>query len=664
MERNAASSLVAFVERLRASKPQYDWQPVVEEPSGWIERKLSPCPAPEIVRGTAGLDATRRMLREVIREYLEIKVPDHILLIRSLPGSGKTQAAVEIIDELVAQGRRVAYAGPRHDFFADVLAKTNLPEQWYEWLPRQAGDDDQVQTCRYAAQISEWLGKGYEAMDFCAGVCGWDYVNNGCPYHAQKRRAEAVIYVQHQHVALGHPLQFDVLIGDESPISAFLHEWRIPARWVCPPGMDPTDPLTEILHLLSALVQATPRAIEGPELLEALGGTGYVHEACDAWSMPADALASGSIHYADAVDSAPYFHLPALAVLLERESASAVAGAAYPHRIIAAAGHLTLLLRRKPDLEHLPQHIVWLDATGQAEIYQRLFGRRVEQVDASPHLQGRIYQVVDRANGKNAIDPAPLVRKEPGQTANSRQAEQLIRRIIEDRGYQNPSLISYKGFTSKTEIPIRRSHFYAARGTNEHEDADAIFILGAPQANIYDVVKIAKMIYFETGQAFDVRWCVRQQPYAYVAPDGQGRCYPVSGFWNDSALQRVLEMIREDEIIQAAHRARPVNHAVDIWLLTNVPIASLPPDELLTMREVMDAPLGVNIWKWGGVQELMQRQDTITVADLVNLGLNYETARQYLAVIGNLEGWQPSVTKSRRGKPTLTVVHNRGLLNN
>ncbi len=215
----------AFVERLRSSAPEPDWKPTIAPPE-FIERRLKPCAPPDLVSSFGSIDEAREMIRTSIRAYLEDPAPAGMLLIRALPGTGKTTAAAAIVDELAQSGYRVAYAGPRHDFFTDVVEKSSHPHLWYEWLPRQMADEEaeKSETCRYAEQINAWMVRGYEGMGFCSGVCGWDYVNKSCPYHAQKRRAEPVIYVQHQHVSLGHPLQFDVLFGDESPISAFLHE--------------------------------------------------------------------------------------------------------------------------------------------------------------------------------------------------------------------------------------------------------------------------------------------------------------------------------------------------------------------------------------------------------------------------------------------------------
>ena len=651
-----AQALVAFVQDRLAKlrdKPDFDWQPIVQPPQAAYERRLKPCPAPEWSPPAGSIDEARQIIRDAIRDYLSDPFPTEILLVKALPGTGKTTAAVAVVDEIAASGRRVAYAGPRHDLYQDVIAKSETPVEWYEWLPRQAEDPDtgKIQTCNYAGQMAEWLNKGYPAMDFCSGVCGWDYVNKNCIYHAQKKRPERAIYIQHQHVTLGHPLKFHVLFGDENPLAAFTHEWRIPARWILPPGMDPTEPLTEVLNWMTILAQSTQRAVMGPELMEVLGGPETVLAACECFEIPLSAIAYGSIHRPEEVETTPYFHLPHLVDLLAREARQAAAGVDYPHRIIVSPGSLTLLLRRQPD--DLPPHVVWLDATGRPEIYQKIFRRPVKVIDARPRMHGRIYQVVDRANGKSTItgdgDELPL---------KAQQLESLVKKIIQNHGYERPSIISFKDFVEKSELRklAKIGHFYAARGTNEHEDADAIFILGAPQSNIYDVVKLAKMIYFERDTAFRVEWSTREAVYNYVAPDGLGRSYPVSGFWNDPDLQAVLEMIREDEIIQAAHRGRPVNKPVDIWLLTNIPIPSLPPDALLTMREVMGAPEGVDIFKWERLQQIADEAGQVFMSDLKKLGLSENTAKKYLKILEEM-GWERGARRpSGRGRPETGVI--------
>jgi hypothetical protein len=518
-----SKQLRAYVDRILAAKPDFDWKPTIEPPN-IQERKLVPCAAPSWKPQAGSVDSARQIIWSGITDYLKEERPEDMAMVKASPGIGKTTAAIQIVEQLAAAGHRIQYAGPRHDFFQDILAKSKTPNQWYEWQPRQTEDLDagKMQTCLYAGQISEWLNKGYAAMDFCSGVCGWDYVKTGCVYHAQSKRPERIIFTQHQHVAMGHPMQFSVLFGDESPIGAFVHEWRIPGRWILPSGMDPTDAMTELIFNMMTIAQNAKTSIQGPELLDLLGGPDNVLLACQDYEIPAEAVAYGTnIHRPEQAGEVSYFHLPALVSLLQREAGQAKAGQIYPHRVILAGGFLSLLLRHKP--EQLPFHVIWLDATGQSAIYERIFGRKVRVINATARQQGKIYQVVDRTNGKSSI------LKDGKTTIKASQAKDLINRIIRERNYQMPSVISYKDFVVELEN-IKIGHFYAARGTNEYEYVDAIFIVGAPQPDIYSVVRMAQMIFFERDTAFRVEWISREQPYHYIAPDGQGRAYPVSGF--------------------------------------------------------------------------------------------------------------------------------------
>lgn len=663
--------LIQQVERFRARKPIYDWQPTVADQQA-LSRELKVVQPPPFTRPSGDVDDARRIIRDAIAEYLTMDYPTYMLLIKCSPGSGKTTLAVEAADLLAASGKRVAYAGPRHDLYLDVVAKSGDPSLWYEWLPRQA---DEPQTCRYTGQMDTWLQRGYAAMDFCSGVCGWDYVKQ-CPYHLQKARPEPIIYIQHQHVTLGHPLEFQVLFGDENPLQAFTRKWDIPSQWVLPPGMDDGEPLKEILHTLSFWCNQG-RPVFGPELIEYLGGPEHVVRACQAFGVPAEVIqATTAIHSAEEADKKPYFHLFDLVPLLQREAEQeklrqenggqqpaassedyddlseadqASLRPTWPCRIIAADGHLSMLLRRTPNRQLIPPHLIWMDATARPAVYEALFGRPVRVIDAAPRMHGKIYQVVDRTNNKTTI----------GKTDKRDQAKQLARHIIEKYRYQRPTVASYKDFVENADLgaDVRTAYFYAARGTNGHETADATIIIGAPRPAPYDLVQTAKMIFFDRNTAFHVNETDKLVAYQYIDPDGQGRAFPVRGYWGDPDLQAILEMMRDDEIIQIAHRGRPVNHPCDIWLVTNVPIDGLPPDELLTMRELMDAPAGVHVFRWSEVMKWANGRDSITTSDLVNeLGLNYETARKYLLQIAGLPGWElTAIRTSHGGKPTNTA---------
>jgi hypothetical protein len=606
-------------------------------------RELQFCePPPDDGYYQPPLEDARDVLKTLIEDYFALEAPNDILLVRASPGIGKSTASVGVAEDLAASGKRVAYAGPRHDFFMELMQKSKDPSLWYEWLPRQNADDsgEKIETCRHTFAINQWMQKGYQSIDFCSKICGWDYVRTGCVWHRQKRRTEPIIYIQHAHAVLGHPLKFNVMIGDESPISSFVHDWRIPGDRVRPSGLPYEEPLAELLDYIE-IICANTNHMEGEELIKFLGGADDVLETCSSFQFNINAEAlSPTLHNIGDVELADYFHLPNLVNLLAREARMCKTGKPYAHRIIIHKGYLTLLLRRDLD-RGLPPHIAWMDATANKRIYSRCFQRPIKMVELAPRISGKIYQVVDRANGKGS-----LMTRNNERTSKAIQLETIINQIIEDKQYRSPSVISFQKFIEQSDIHTKKTaHFYGARGSNEMEECDAIIIAGTPQPNIFDIARMAKMVFFERDEAFEFgRFSSQQMPYRFADSDGIGRSYPVSGFWNDPDLQDILMMVREDEILQAAHRGRPINHPLDIWLMLNVPINGLPPDELLTMREIMDAPDGVDIFMWNDALQIINdiadnHNGMVTLRMLIESGYNRRTAMKYFSALTEKGGW-------------------------
>ena len=301
-------------------------------------------------------------------------------------------------------------------------------------------------------------------MSFCAAICGTAYVDNGCPWHAQKRQAGPVIFGQHAHV-LAHPLRFHTVIGDESPIGAFLHEWSIPGRAIVPEGIDPSSAIAPLLCTLDALSRdATSRA--GTSLLDLLGGAQRVLDVCEAFSDAPDAIlehAAPLVPTLQAVEDAEragYFHVPALVTLLRQEARAQLESGGCAGRVIVSDGRL-ILLQRRATSQHLPPHVLWLDATASTRLYEVVFGRRALAVDAMPALQGTVHQVWSRANAKSYCT---------GDAAIRQLGEQV--RTIMSRGYRRAALITYREIAGKVAPGLPALHFYAARGTNAFEDCD------------------------------------------------------------------------------------------------------------------------------------------------------------------------------------------------
>lgn len=540
---------------------------------------------------TVSLDAARTAIRTAMVRYLALPAPDHMLLVAAPPGVGKSFAAVRVAEEFVAAGkRRVLYAGPRHDLWPSIRAMSNDPALWYEWLPRQEGDAHQEETCRYTPEIRAWMTKGHRGMGFCKQICGWEYIANECPYHAQKRRTEPLIYAMHQHVFMGHALQFSALIGDEYPIGAALWPWRIGHAEIVPGEPDPfvqPSPQVALLQLVARLAMAHEH-LEGAELLAAMGGAARLREVLDCITIPLDAdVMSPALRRPSDALTAPSGHLLPFLRLLDREVTAAAAGGEWLHRIILHGGSLTLLLRRRP-APQMPRHVIWLDATGRADLYEAAFGRPVEVVQPQVERRGRVYQLADRANGKTAMTGAEE------QSGNAEQTRALVDRIVRERGYRDVGVITFKDVEQQFSR-YRTMHFGAETGNNDLEGTDALFVIGAPLPNLASLRSMATMLHADRMEPWSGEWEQRAVPFPRHWTRENER---LGGFWDDPALQAMVWQHREARIIQAAERARLNVRAADVWLLTNIPLAELPPDELLSYGDLVGAPPGVWWWGW------------------------------------------------------------------
>lgn len=646
--------LAQFVEQLTAA-PEVAAQELGYQ-AGY-QRSVKVIDAPPALAARQDLlsvDQAREVIRQEMADYAALVHPDHMLLIKAQPGVGKTHQAVRLAEDLAAQGRRVLYAAPRHDFILDLRAIAANPSDWYEWQPRREGSETVDETCRHTEKMNIWLHRGYEAKDFCSKICGWDYRDNLCPFTAQKNRPEPIIMGQHQHVTSGHPLDFHFVIGDESPLATFQRQWVIPARWIMPADMDVTEPLTEILHELAKLAESKA-TLEGPALLRVLGGADQVLAACESFTMPATAAALAPyLRTADDAEKAAYFHLPQLVPLLRREALADCAGHEYPHRIIVEDGNLMLLLRRDVNPK-MPTHVIWLDATGNEHLYQQMFRRPVKVVQPNVRMTGRIIQITDRANGKSTLV------KDGQHTGKVSQLVDQVSQIIQKNNLQQPSIVTFQEVTKHADFERLNSlHFYAARGSNVQQETDGHIVAGTPQPSLLDIDKLARIIYFERMTPFNLKWSMRDVPYSFVDSAGNGRAYPVSGFWHDEDLQAVLWQYRDAELIQAVHRSRLTVRDVTVWLLSNLPVWDLPPAVLLSIRDLYAAPEGVDAWLWPQVLQVAERccaaKGFVTSVDLVEaMNLHRHTATKYIELLSAQPTWVDAAAPTGRGRPPKAV---------
>lgn len=677
---------LADIERAPPILPTGPLKDPPSDPAATLRRGLRDAPVVRSPRTYVSLEEAQAMIRDRVIRYLADPMPGRKLLIAAPAGIGKTTLAVEIAERRARGSRgRVMYVGPRKEFLDDLrsvsaglgfIPSSDFDRWWYPWQGRHGGSETMDATCRYPIHIGHWQQRGYKAIDFCSNprICGWKRVHGpeACAYHAQQTRPQPILFTQYEHISMGHPLlkECQLVIGDELPLRAFLYDtdgtpgWIIPPASIVPEDME-SGPLETILRALRALTGVPPEEAttwHGAPLLSALGGPAHVLAVCEAAGISASSAAyAPELRSAGDAADAPYFHLKELVPLLEREARAALQGHRQIARVHVNARGLQLLIRRTP--ANLPEHVIWLDATANAPLYQRIFGGDIEVVQPDVELRGRVYQVWASLNNKGQFleGEAPESPRSQAATSKTSALRQQIAQVLA-RGYTRPGFVGHKDIIDRLAPqgtpPERIAHFGGSRGTNRLQDVDCLIVVGAQQPTTPAMLDIAAMLYQERDIAFDPSWSLRDVPF-----EGQPYAYPIGGFWNDPDLQTLLEQFRDAELVQSIHRARPLRRAVDIWLLTNVPLRGLPV-QLVGLHELYGAvsasgqPLAIkDLARWPAIVRWAEGREGRITAPMVSkeFDVSAPTARQWLEALVATGGFARAKVEPRPGRAPVEI---------
>lgn len=590
-------ALLDVIAQLEAiTSPRHSPPPIIPLDSDLVPARRSHAeivPIPEedriAIQPGEDKDTIRAAVTALIDEYLARNVVTHRLLINLPPGVGKSYQGVRAAHKAQMQGLKVAFIMPRHKHF-DTLIQMSDDQgygaaYWHQWQPRQGegvGDGKQ-ETCIHTEQITQWIRKGHKGAKFCGGVCGFRYMQNECIYLGQEGTIKLrsgggitpIVAIQHQHLTSGHTMMkdFDLVIGDESPLGTYPWIWYIPTKSL----IDTTKNDLPVTHFMAALESAAQTMahdiqIDGPALLDILGGPDRVLTAIRATRFPDDDLRIGQVV---TVDDAPYNYLIDFCSVLIHEAREAQSGADYIRRLIVKPDGLHMLLKRETT-QDLPPKVIWLDGTASPELYASVTRWNIESFTRPARLEGPIAQITEGVFTKGSM----VSNKKPSPAA--RQTARIIDHIIARERYTDPLIVSYQDLAPLFQDRYKFTYFHGNRGTNEFEHCDAVFILGTPQPPISQIELIGRMFYPERLNPFNATWCKKAVAYA-----GHDRGYMASGLWAEPDLAIILDQLREQEIVQSAHRVRPILSPKPIWLFTALPAEALPPTYLYSLLDAI-----------------------------------------------------------------------------
>lgn len=232
---------------------------------------------------------------------------------------------------------------------------------------------------------------------------------------------------------------------------------------------------------------------------------------------------------------------------------------------------------------------LYLDASMNHRILDRV-SPGIEIIDIAARRNAHVVQVADTPLAKWRL----MAEQEP-QEAGKKSYTHLSSRIIEfvtRKAGENPngSIIAPKDWLdahgAKLPTCVKQGHFGALLGLNEFEGCDWQVQVGRNEPPSYAVESIARA-WFAGDPEFKVGTVTREQS-ALVARNGDTATVKVTAFV-DRRCQEILEGIREQESLQAVDRLRLI-HATKpktIYLLCNLPLPGLPPDELVSLDDLL-----------------------------------------------------------------------------
>lgn len=194
--------------------------------------------------------------------------------------------------------------------------------------------------------------------------------------------------------------------------------------------------------------------------------------------------------------------------------------------------------------------IIIADATAPLELYRKILGNRLQEFDVSNvELKGEIIQYTT-----NSYSRKPL--KIHGKKLNT----------ILDRW----ATITYKSHKHLFDCPASDIHFGKCSGTNKYEGQN-LNVVGTPNYGSTFYMFLAKVCKLDVDD-------FKMDNHNVTYKNKQFIFFTVL----NNELQKLHLELSEGDIIQAAHRARPLNHNVIVKVYSNLPI---PHAELIWWKK-------------------------------------------------------------------------------
>lgn len=526
---------------------------VVEETKPHIDPVTLPT-ALELHKET--VTAARRALQTEL--YSAAQRKGEVTIIRGTMGLGKTHQAAELTNALQAQGLTVAIVAP------------TLAVAENEWLPRLRNGH----VWRSKIDLCTCHDKGYLAACIKYGFAYPHCTDHSCPYCTQQQKAFGkVIIYQHAHLALSEFAETDVIIIDESPLSALLPEYSVTSGTLA--GFikrHPEDAAAPLCRALCVAAQELPQSmtdIRGAELVAT------IEKHLDGWTL-ADALTRARRSRFNVEqpappelveNMAPQFLAPLLNALTDNLPGFSFGKAAQVGKF-AYTWHARRDAALKAYNRLMKPALIVLDGSANEQVSRRLFEPwPVQFIDISCPISPLVTIT--------QIDRTPATRH---VLRDQGRLDTLANFVAYVANLQNLTLtggITYAGAvdTMHQVLGGQWLHYGGQRGSNELADASAIAVVCSPTTPPAALERKALALWPDAVCTWE-------------KGEGQGE-YKAT----DERLQQMHLLHAYEELRQSVYRARPLTATAPMHLLVFSPW-SLEAIGITPNQTITDLPYG------------------------------------------------------------------------
>ena len=587
------------------------------------------------------VEEIRKELSEKLHTYLR-EAPEKALLIQTDPGVGKTVTIAKALANLpedLKHYERIFWAGQRHDMFEEVVKY--IPDI-KQILPKIGEDTDfphsspakrglcTVEENRYKLKMMR--DKGWAEIETEKVCLDCPIGTKNCDYFRQWNH-KGSFFAPQQHLVTRriqeNKINCNVMVIDENPASVFDSEIIV--------NQDEIDELVELiqarkfaknelmvilLNCLRRTVASYRKLTQGYELIKDWDDKVRLLHGEDSkqGEIIKDEVKrrpeNGLHHLMNEIDQSRFW-VDWLAFIdlaepddLPKNWLGPLFKAVKQQKLVfdiehnsrlyvkKQKGHMVLGILESKTFNNDDTPIICLDATAELPVYKRLVDREFIHIYRRVKMLNPVYQLID--------GEYPMESIVPDNDKSRRTRMKLLRftKAIIEKGektlvvstmqFHNRHLVKYLK-NARLSKKYVTGYYRNLSGSNEYIDCDQVVLIGVANPN-HEEVHIKEQARRVHEDYLSNKTTKDFQNY------GESKIKRKSWFYEDDRMNRILRQKRENEMIQAVNRIRPLLYPdKKIWILSAIPLSLPSPNYTELDGDELAIMLGLKLHTSGKV---------------------------------------------------------------